>query len=224
MHQLAVGADSSAKTGTYLPNYTLLSGFHVDKRDKELLQSLAGRSLDREFEAHEETVQFTRLDEWLRDNDIEHIDLLKIDVEKSELDVILSLGDAACRVSAVIAEVHEANREALSQPERCSRMEFGTQHVYRLCAQSKALPTENDLVLHFTLHILLFRRLNNMHRWVFRIRGIFCKGVTFHVKRIGILAISIHGPVSFHITKLMEDLKYSQQQHLGSIPSLLLPF
>lgn len=106
-----VGTQEGKLKGTYLPNYTLLSGFHVDGSDKAMLEQLAGKSLDTEFTGSVEEVDCTRLDSFMVANNIDRVDVLKIDVEKAELDVLLSLGDKLADVGCVVAEVHQPNLE-----------------------------------------------------------------------------------------------------------------
>lgn len=106
----AIGTKEGDLMGSFLPEYTLLSGFHVGDSDKNELEKLAGRSLDKEFTVIEEKVQCLRLDNFLAQEGLAgKIDVLKIDVEKAELDVLLSLGDRLKDVGCVAAEVHEPN-------------------------------------------------------------------------------------------------------------------
>jgi FkbM family methyltransferase len=110
----AVGVKSGAVSGTYLPNYSLLSGFHVSEADRKELERLAGRDLSHEFLEAKEQVVCTRLDEWITAKALPVIDLLKVDVEKAELDVLVSLGQKLSdSVRFVIAEVHEENKQAV---------------------------------------------------------------------------------------------------------------
>ena len=96
--------------GTYMPNYSLLSGFHVSTRDKEMLEVLAGRPLDAEFVAVTERVPCVRLDDWMSEAGVDRVHLLKVDVEKSELGVLRSLGARIADVDAVLVEVHEETK------------------------------------------------------------------------------------------------------------------
>lgn len=56
--------------------------------------------------AHPEVVSCLRLDEYLINQGIERVDLLKLDVEGSELAVLEGLGSQIDRVGAIVGEVH----------------------------------------------------------------------------------------------------------------------
>jgi FkbM family methyltransferase len=110
----AVGLTGGRVTGTYLENYSLLSGFHVSQEDRAELERLAGRDLSHEFRGAAEEVASMRLDQWMRDADVPQIDLLKVDVEKAELAVLESLGERLKdSVRFLIAEVHEETKDAV---------------------------------------------------------------------------------------------------------------
>lgn len=114
--RLAIGTQVGERNGIFLPNYTLLSGFHVTEEDKQNLEQLAGKPLNEAFTPAEETVQCVRLDSLLEMEGItDKIDLIKIDVEKSELDVLKSLGSRIADVKAIAAEVHEHTLKEFSE-------------------------------------------------------------------------------------------------------------
>jgi len=66
---------------------------------------------------HVTTVPCVRLADYIEENHMERVDLLKLDVEGSELDVLKGLDQKLERVDRVIGECHEArvNQEALYQ-------------------------------------------------------------------------------------------------------------
>ena len=130
-----VGTQEGTLKGTYLPNYTLLSGFHVDGKDKEMLEQLAGKSLDVEFAGAEEEVECTRLDSFMAARGLDKVDILKIDVEKAELDVLLSLGDRLADVGCVVAEVHQVNLERFVEvlQSRFSTVQVGEKDLPKFC-------------------------------------------------------------------------------------------
>ena len=82
----------------------------MSTNDKAMLEALAGRPLDDEFAAVTERVPCVRLDEWMSEAGVDRVHLLKVDVEKSELGVLRSLGARVSDVDAVLAEVHEETK------------------------------------------------------------------------------------------------------------------
>lgn len=52
-------------------------------------------------------VEAVTLGDYLREHDLSRVDVLKLDVEGSELDVLIGLGDEIERVSLIVGEVHE---------------------------------------------------------------------------------------------------------------------
>jgi FkbM family methyltransferase len=81
-------------------------------RSGRAMMALAGNSAEHTLvsgggEGGDEAVDTRRLDELLAERGIDQVDLLKLDVEGSELDVLLGLGDRLASVRAIVAEVHE---------------------------------------------------------------------------------------------------------------------
>lgn len=105
--------DNNVLKGTYLPNYTLLSGFYVSNEDKSELEKLAHRELSQEFTGVEIEAKTISLSTYMAQHELKHVDLLKIDVEKAELEVLQSLGSFASMVDHIVAEVHECNKDAM---------------------------------------------------------------------------------------------------------------
>lgn len=128
LFQCGLSSDSKSETFTYYPRLSLMSGRFADTVEErevvkffELNQQSAGAGLPRTWS--EELIDET-LDEWLateqfncpvttiseviREQGIEKIDLLKIDVEKSELDVLNGIKEQDWqKISQIIVEVHD---------------------------------------------------------------------------------------------------------------------
>ncbi|HSE17009.1 MAG TPA: amino acid adenylation domain-containing protein [Pyrinomonadaceae bacterium] len=126
--QCGLSSDSKSETFTYYPRLSLMSGRFADTvEEREVVkffernQQLAGTGLPRTWS--EELIDET-LDEWLaceqfncpvttiseviREHGIEKIDLLKIDVEKSELDVLNGIAKQDWeKINQIIVEVHD---------------------------------------------------------------------------------------------------------------------
>jgi FkbM family methyltransferase len=132
--------------GTYLPNYTLLSGFYVDGTDKINLEKLSGKLLDEEFTMLTEDVNSIRLDTFLEDKNIDKIDILKIDVEKAEVDVLKSLGERISDVACIVAEAHEENLEEFTSilKQHFKSVIVSNKDLPKFCLQDKSLSTWSD--------------------------------------------------------------------------------
>jgi len=116
-------------TFSYYPRYTMMSGqsayadpaseVEVIKRflDNErrggsdasaVLLEQADELLAGRFEAREETVRLRRLSDVVREHGVERIDLLKIDVQRAELDVLRGIdAEDWPKVQQVVMEVHD---------------------------------------------------------------------------------------------------------------------
>ncbi|HSF38963.1 MAG TPA: amino acid adenylation domain-containing protein [Thermoanaerobaculia bacterium] len=119
---------------TYYPNYSMMSGqsayaqpsaeIEVIRRFLEnqtasgiagadALLAEAGDLLADRFRVEEAEVPLRRLSEVIREQGVEHIDLLKIDVQRAEMDVLLGLDDDDWpRIDQVVLEVHDGAGEA----------------------------------------------------------------------------------------------------------------
>ena len=95
-------------TFTFYPQASMMSGFYadvseekrlfksfmlnkeisVDDHGKALLAAFADQLTEERFDSVQHTCELTTLSEVMRENGVPRIDLLKIDVEKSELDVL----------------------------------------------------------------------------------------------------------------------------------------
>ncbi|MDB4957884.1 MAG: amino acid adenylation domain [Myxococcales bacterium] len=113
-------------TFTFFKGYSLLSGLHTDMaveqqvvasyvrnqaasandRDLGKLADSAEALIAPRFEAEKFTVQLRTLSEVMRSERIDHVDLLKINVEKAEVDVLGGLADPDWRrIDQIVAEI-----------------------------------------------------------------------------------------------------------------------
>ena len=119
---------------TYYPSYSMMSGqsayaqpsaeIEVIRRFLEnqtasgiagadALLAEAGDLLANRFRMEEAEVTLRRLSNVMREQGIEHVDLLKIDVQRAELDVLLGIDDEDWpRIDQVVLEVHDGAGEA----------------------------------------------------------------------------------------------------------------
>ncbi len=78
----------------------LLSAFFID------------RDLDRIFQAEKVNCQLKKLSDVIRDNNINQIDLLKIDVEGSELDVLMGIeNEDWSKINQIVLEAHDIGNQ-----------------------------------------------------------------------------------------------------------------
>jgi len=120
--QCGVAADNHPQEFTYYPHLTLMSGQfadlaqdrqvvklfesnrHENSRDSELLDEV----LKERMTTERFTCQMQRVSDVIREHGIERIDLLKIDVQKSELEVLRGIDDSDWnKIEQVVLEVHD---------------------------------------------------------------------------------------------------------------------
>lgn len=124
-HEIGLGARDARAEMTYYPGANAMSGLYADpERDRELVRAVlltrgatpdeADRQLAGRYEAEPRSCELRTASTFLRDQQIEHVDLLKIDVERAELDVLAGISAKDwLRIEQVVIEVHdEAGRGA----------------------------------------------------------------------------------------------------------------
>ncbi|MEQ1731928.1 MAG: FkbM family methyltransferase, partial [Vicinamibacterales bacterium] len=123
-------------TFTFYESSSVFSGFHTDDaEDREAIQAIVRNTLLGAVEADENTVsdyvreltagrlgqtihecRVTSVSEIIREHGIEQIDLLKIDAEKSELDIIAGITDADWpKIAQLVVEIHDRTEAAVAQ-------------------------------------------------------------------------------------------------------------
>lgn len=118
--QLALADAPGKRMFSYYPNNTVMSGFYADASENaRLLRAfLINNGVDDEdnldflisgkHEKEQFTAELSTLSEVIRSTQVSGIALLKIDVEKSEVNVIRGLADGDWpKVRQVVAEVHD---------------------------------------------------------------------------------------------------------------------
>ena len=136
---LNVGVSDKPKTATFTfyENSSVFSGFHSDEtEDRQAIQSVVRNILNSESVAgelveeyvneltadrlHRKTheCQLTSVSHIIRENRIDRIHLLKIDAEKSELDIINGIEDRDWpKIDQIVIEIHDRSREAVKRIE-----------------------------------------------------------------------------------------------------------
>jgi FkbH-like protein/FkbM family methyltransferase len=135
---LGVSDRPKTATLTYYEKSSVFSGFHADEtEDREAIQAVVRNTLNRETPVEGESVEdyvteltadrlrrtthecrLTSVSEIIRENQIDTIDLLKIDAEKSELDIINGIDDGDWpKIAQIVIEIHDPTRKAVEKVE-----------------------------------------------------------------------------------------------------------
>ncbi len=131
VHACGLGRTAGREEFTYYPNLSLMSGRFVDTADdRELVRTFElqkdgrGAALDEAqieeiLDARLETESFAcdvrTLSQVMAEQGVEHIDLLKVDAEKSELAVLQGVADADWpKIRQVVLETDEESLEAVT--------------------------------------------------------------------------------------------------------------
>jgi FkbH-like protein/FkbM family methyltransferase len=135
---LGVSDRPKTATFTYYEKSSVFSGFHADEnQDREAIQAVVRNTLSRATSVEDESVEnyvaeltadrlrrtthecrLTSVSEIIRENRIDTIDLLKIDAEKSELDIIKGIDDGDWpKIAQIVIEIHDPTRKAVEQVE-----------------------------------------------------------------------------------------------------------
>jgi 31-O-methyltransferase len=117
--QVALSESRGVQSFIYYPRTTVMSGLHADSgtdsattrtflRNSGFGDDYVERIVAEKYEQEAFRVEVSTLSHEIFSLRAETIDLLKIDVEKSELDVLLGVADSDwARFSQIIAEVHD---------------------------------------------------------------------------------------------------------------------
>jgi FkbH-like protein/FkbM family methyltransferase len=136
---LNVGVSDKPKTATFTfyEKSSVFSGFHPDEtEDREAIQTVVRNMLNSESVAGESVEEYvsdltadrlrrrthecrlTSVSEIIRQNQIDKIDLLKIDAEKSELDIIKGIEERDWpKIDQIVIEIHDHTGEAVKRIE-----------------------------------------------------------------------------------------------------------
>jgi FkbM family methyltransferase len=119
VHELGCSSRAGRAAITYYPGATAMSGLYADpERDRELVRTVlvkrgmspaqADRELAGRYEPQVRTCELTTLSSFLREQHVARVDLLKVDVERAELDVLRGIDDGDWQqIRQVVIEVHD---------------------------------------------------------------------------------------------------------------------
>ncbi|HVR95239.1 MAG TPA: amino acid adenylation domain-containing protein, partial [Thermoanaerobaculia bacterium] len=119
-----VGSNSGNATFTFYRSWSGMSGMHADRAEDEAMTRALLNNQDRElgenadqllegrFETELFSCRLTTLSEEISRHGIDHIDLLKVDVEKSELAVLAGIAESDWgKIRQIVLEAHNRNGE-----------------------------------------------------------------------------------------------------------------
>jgi len=130
---LGVSDKQGTATFTFYENSSVFSGFYSDEaEDREAIEAVVRSMLDAESVGDESKQEYvdeltqdrlrrsthlcrlTTVSDIIRDNRIDRIDLLKIDAEKSELDIIRGIEDCDwAKIDQIVIEIHDPTENAV---------------------------------------------------------------------------------------------------------------
>jgi FkbH-like protein/FkbM family methyltransferase len=143
VHAFNLGVSDKPKTATFTfyEKSSVFSGFNPNEsEDREAIQTVVRNMLNRElsmgdsveeyvseltanrfgYQTHE--CRVTSISDIIRENQINEIDLLKIDAEKSELDIINGIEDSDWpKIDQIVIEIHDKTGEAVKRIEELLR-------------------------------------------------------------------------------------------------------
>ncbi|PSB17676.1 non-ribosomal peptide synthetase [Phormidesmis priestleyi ULC007] len=143
-YPFSLSCEETQQTFTYYPTNTVMSGRYGDTEDDRTIVSSfilnnekvkgsngvlsTEEELDDSMRSLSQTVHLRRLSSVLRELDISHVDLLKIDVEKSELDVLDGIdAEDWQKIKQLIVEVHDIDGRLEHVKARLARYGFQVQ-------------------------------------------------------------------------------------------------
>lgn len=141
VHPLNLGVSDRTKSApfTFYERSSVFSGFHADDgEDRAAIHAVVRNAVRDEVAAAADVVEsvvaeltadrlrrtthecrLISVSDLIRDRGIDKIDLLKIDAEKSELDILAGIEDADwSKIDQIVVEIHDRTQEAVKRVER----------------------------------------------------------------------------------------------------------
>ncbi|HKX29837.1 MAG TPA: amino acid adenylation domain-containing protein [Blastocatellia bacterium] len=125
LHRVGLSREKRSMPLMFYPKFSFLSGLYADReQDKEVVRSfirkheangqgahdpdLLEELLEDRFESRQIEINLVTLSEMLREHNVERVDLLKINVEKSEMDILAGIEEEDWRkIRQIAMEVHD---------------------------------------------------------------------------------------------------------------------
>ena len=120
VYECGLSKEAGSATFTFYPHVSASSGMYADAaaeeqvtrafmtNQDERLADYADELMEGRFESQTFTCRLRTVSEVIRENNVERIDLLKLDVEKAELDVLMGIeNDDWAKIDQVVMEIHD---------------------------------------------------------------------------------------------------------------------
>lgn len=159
-HNVGLSSSSGPSVITYYPNADAMSGLYADPMTDRAFTRACFRNLGMETDEADRALagrfddpltlpcELRTLSSVLRDEAVDRVHLMKIDVERAELDVLNGIDDADWpRIDQIVAEVHDDNGRLASV-------------AALLAARGFSLEVEQEPTMHGTgVHLVYATRL-----------------------------------------------------------------
>ncbi|HEY6804800.1 MAG TPA: amino acid adenylation domain-containing protein [Pyrinomonadaceae bacterium] len=159
LYECGLSDRSGTETFTFYPKMSVMSGAYADAEEDEglarstlknqdaVLDRYADDLMAGRFEREQFKCQLRTISEIIGENEIQRIDLLKIDVEKSELDVLKGIEDADWRrIKQLVIEVHDRAGQLQEITRLLSR------HGFNFVVDQDELVQDTDLYNIYAIH------------------------------------------------------------------------
>jgi amino acid adenylation domain-containing protein/FkbM family methyltransferase len=120
VYECGLSKEAGTATFTFYPHVSASSGMYANALEEEQvtrafmtnqderLAAYADELMEGRFESQTFTCRLRTVSEVIRENNVERIDLLKLDVEKAELDVLMGIeSDDWKKIDQVVMEIHD---------------------------------------------------------------------------------------------------------------------
>ena len=120
VYECGLSKEAGTATFTFYPHVSASSGMYANavedeqvtrafmNNQDERLAAYADELMEGRFESQTFTCQLRTVSEVIRENNVQRIDLLKLDVEKAELDVLMGIeSDDWQKIDQVVMEIHD---------------------------------------------------------------------------------------------------------------------
>ncbi|MBV9706298.1 MAG: amino acid adenylation domain-containing protein [Chloroflexi bacterium] len=167
LFQCGLSSETKEAVFTYYPSFSAMSGAYADVQEDEEVTKATLRNQSELLALHSDELLVDRfrnetficrlktLSNVIRENNIQCIDLLKVDVEKSELDVLNGIQQEDWpKIKQIVVEVHDRDGRLAQIVDLLKK------HDYHLVVEQAALLTHTGLYNIYALRSALLRSVS----------------------------------------------------------------